>query len=670
MASNAQGRSLPHLPHDHAGMAKLKPREKAALMRQRLLDVGVDAECRRLSGTGEHLPPLSDFEMLFRSHASFIHLWDDFLLRVFPRHEVQLGKMNLAVVKARRNEAEAKSEKQAKRDTLDRLTEQLAKLNKERDAKEQLILSKESLASSIADKARRHRASRRASAVSSTLRRSKQLASSMFIDNELKHRERKLGPLEDQLQSYERIIANATRRGNEQEENEARENCRRELRNAVDTLKANTLRRMDNLNETGFRDTDGSTVNNNNNNDEDELPQEATLRLLLESYSRQTIVDAFVAETLEGVRSMREEAIKAQHLDANDASTLDCSIDESGVIVDEMARREEKELEGRKKAAKKDLQLKILQIEDEAASYEAQTDKLRAVSEASATMDPNLHAHIRRILERRLSEETASLQSLVDEASGQEKALQAKREKVQAAKDEMELTDNLIAAFSQQATCYREALKDAGNDDVTFDPSLMKEAAKEIRLKAASLQDSGVHATRTWSSLRTDQLAAHGHDSKDGNPALIRDVDAAPGISHSTRRSLADWIGDDASRRSFSAIMDAVLQKKRECDRKEMALTNRPSLKSIAELEEAAETWTVTRGAQVTPKTDDQQDGAANQPSSNPRPAKTQAALLTKADSVMNQIMERCVQLTAAEKTLSEEGAFSVNIESLRHPCA
>ena len=52
---------------------------------------------------------------------------------------------------------------------------------------------------------------------------------------------------------------------------------------------------------------------------------------------------------------------------------------------------------------------------------------------------------------------------LVDEASSQEEALRAKRKKVQAAKDEMKLTDNLIAAFSQQASSCRHALKDNGN---------------------------------------------------------------------------------------------------------------------------------------------------------------------------------------------------------------
>ena len=63
--------------------------------------------------------------------------------------------------------------------------------------------------------------------------------------------------------------------------------------------------------------------------------------------------------------------------DASDASALDCSIDESGIIVDEMARREEKELKTRRNAAKKELQLKILQIEDEAGRREAETEKVR-----------------------------------------------------------------------------------------------------------------------------------------------------------------------------------------------------------------------------------------------------------------------------------------------------
>ena len=155
MASDAHGRPLPHLPHDHAGLTKLKPREKAALMRQRLLDLGVDAECRRLSGTAEHLPPVSDFEMLFRSQPSFIHLWDDYLLRVFPRHEVQLARQNLAVVKARRRRAEAEQEKRAERDHVRRLEEQLAQMSKENEAHENRIYAKKSLVTSGAGKGRK-----------------------------------------------------------------------------------------------------------------------------------------------------------------------------------------------------------------------------------------------------------------------------------------------------------------------------------------------------------------------------------------------------------------------------------------------------------------------------------------------------------------------------------
>ena len=43
-------------------------------------------------------------------------------------------------------------------------------------------------------------------------------------------------------------------------------------------------------------------------------------------------------------------------------------MDESGIIIDESARRDEKELKRKKEMAKKSLQLKILQIEDEAES--------------------------------------------------------------------------------------------------------------------------------------------------------------------------------------------------------------------------------------------------------------------------------------------------------------
>ena len=65
-------------------------------------------------------------------------------------------------------------------------------------------------------------------------------------------------------------------------------------------------------------------------------------------------------------RSLNNSLQLFSALDPREASTLDCSLDESGIIVDESARREEKELKRRREAAKKELQKDIVKVQDEA----------------------------------------------------------------------------------------------------------------------------------------------------------------------------------------------------------------------------------------------------------------------------------------------------------------
>ena len=175
------------------------------------------------------------------------------------------------------------------------------------------------------ERSRGHRGSRRVATLSSNLRRSKHLASFTFVENEQKLREQKLVPLEDRLQSYERIIANAAGRGDHEDENDVRASCRRELRSAIEAVKAHTLRQMDHLNDTSLRDTDDGVDNNDNNvmkTADSTFPHEDAMRHLLQSYSRKTILDALICEALDGVQKMREEGFKAQHLGTSDTSRI------------------------------------------------------------------------------------------------------------------------------------------------------------------------------------------------------------------------------------------------------------------------------------------------------------------------------------------------------------
>ena len=143
MAFSSQPR-VPTLPRDYVGLSRLKPREKAFLIRQRLLELGVDAECRRLSGSVESMPPAVDFEMLFSQAPALSRLMDDSLLRVFPEHDVKLMRKNLSVINARNKMAEVEKEKEEKRRKAKELTEKLAEKTKEMEGKDKLILSKQS----------------------------------------------------------------------------------------------------------------------------------------------------------------------------------------------------------------------------------------------------------------------------------------------------------------------------------------------------------------------------------------------------------------------------------------------------------------------------------------------------------------------------------------------
>ena len=108
---------------DSLALKRMKTREKASLLRQRLADLSIDLECRRIRGinivssgvsgrssrNGDcyRLPPSHELEILFTNSPLICLVWDHFLLRILPESKVNLCRKNLRVKKARRDKSDA-----------------------------------------------------------------------------------------------------------------------------------------------------------------------------------------------------------------------------------------------------------------------------------------------------------------------------------------------------------------------------------------------------------------------------------------------------------------------------------------------------------------------------------------------------------------------------------
>ena len=168
-------------------------------------------------------------------------------------------------------------------------------------------------------------------------------------------------------------------------------------------------------------------------------------------------------------------------------------------------------------------------------------------------------------------------------------------------------------------------------------------------------------------------MAAHRDESRvgvDGKSSLVRDVDAVPRIGDVARRLMEDCVGIPASSRqqSFASVVNAMMEREMACRRKEESLGQRPEMRSLVPLEDALEAWNAKKSNDGSHANGTHNDNACNVTvtlndvtlhlSDDSKTGK--GASLSEAKEVMTRVMERCVKLTAAEKTLEEEGGFAV----------
>ena len=208
---------------------------------------------------------------------------------------------------------------------------------------------------------------------------------------------------------------------------------------------------------------------------------------------------------------------------------------------------------------------------------------------------------------------------------------------------------------------------------VPFDVAVMKEAAKEIQQKSTALEGSGHQALETWTATRVERMAAHrdGARGKSGavvggeKSSLVRDVDDFPQLDDALRSTLTETVGIPSSRHTAFHILECLVERETECCREEELLAQRPRVKSLAPLEEALQSWNVEKAIQcgADDETIDDRSGFGDVTGvgvNQSRNKNNREANLAEAKRVISRVMERCVKLTEAEKTLENESGFAV----------
>ena len=121
-------------------------------------------------------------------------------------------------------------------------------------------------------------------------------------------------------------------------------------------------------------------------------------------------------------------------------------------------------------------------------------------------------------------------------------------------------------------------------------------------------------------------------------------------------------------------LVAALRQREDDCRRTEDALAAKPKIKSLEDAEDAAEAWRTDKiaklgggggdaadaAAAADHKTKNDINGTVYDDKNHDNNNNNMEANLSRARWRMGDVMERCVELTAAGKTLEEEVGFSV----------
>ena len=162
-----------------------------------------------------------------------------------------------------------------------------------------------------------------------------------------------------------------------------------------------------------------------------------------------------------------------------------------------------------------------------------------------------------------------------------------------------------------------------------------------------------------------------------GKGSLVRDCDATLGLSAGAAAVAAASGLIPPSRQSLPFLVAALHRREDDCRRPEDALAAKPKIKSLEDAEDAAEAWRNDKIAKLGSGGGGAADAAAgddrketkydingtvydDKNNDNNNNYNNLEANLARARRRMGDAMERCVELTAAEKTLEEEVGFSV----------
>jgi len=712
---------------DFLALKKMKSREKAALLRQRLIDLGVDVECRRIRGSvlssgrsskngvrdeaGYRLPPAHELEILFTNSPLLCLVWDHFLLRVWPQARINFCRQNLRVNKVKLGKSEAERLKVERKKERDELLGKLEATNQYialKTKKLEYIAMK--MIEEEAVKSRQKEAKARTSVSSTNLERLSQSLASQFARGEREESD-KWQSTARKLEEYRHALKIAGGGGEGVGGTDATASndftdCLSQLRAAFQAIKTEIYEKLPNGSSSSTESdkgvTDLSLEFSKTETESGECRHLDLLQSILRSHSRADIIAALLEETQSKSRLLKRSEANAAFLDPSEASALDCSMDESGIIIDESARRDEKELKQKKDNAKKQLQFKIMQIEDEAASCFQRAHEAEATRLKSFQTEPDslVRAQALAASKQVLTEEIVRLQQFVDQVADEELELKKKRQNVADVQDAMKLTENIMAALIKDLNQRRHLTiglcEEAFN---SLDSSGVKEAAKEIGVKSGALEKYGHEMNATWTALRLENLptqrvdsdahstdgvtietgAALASNSNTATSTLVREVDVAQFLSPSSQKALSRL--SILPRQSTPSVLESLTKREDECRKKEERLSSRPKVFGLEELEEAERVWegesdvgnkenyslsnfkdkssSVNASSFSRSALGNSTFNSTNNSCNSTRNGVTSSEESLKlANQLTGRVMERCVSLAAAEKTHAEEKGF------------
>jgi len=695
-------------------LGSMTVKEKAILFRQRLIELGVDLECP-LDKHGQRLPPASDYEILFTGSPFLTEAWDNFLLRVIPKGEAELARKNLLLNQLMKGKVLKDKEEEQMKIKKEEQKQRIAALMEEKRKKEEKLKHLEEESKKLSTKSAQKK---RESMKRRKEKSAKEVMTQSFRKSQSLTESQKLKPIFTGLKDIDKVLAKAVedevdstgdsgtktlsmdKAKNSLQTSSEVEGLGTKLSTLVAFLKRELVQSIEEVINSAPSPSSSSSIASAKSNDSNNNTTNGTssvsslvgsvsywhqLSKIFSTHSRLSILNALEAETEFAIRGLDADAAEAEASFVTEARDLNCSLDESGTVVDQAVDSEK--LQKRKELAKNKLQFKLLtdnrEIEREhgqCGNIEQKIEAIKIAIKESLISNGTENGKVESImvaleaycqkkaiksLHEFVQEEIQALERDIADNAGQEVLVASKQAALEASKAEMKSVDNSIDALTirvKKMTCtIQEKIKDG---TVEFKEEKTKDECQALSSKAASLTQHSqicledfkkISLDHLWSTKST--LVKPGQFETKFGPEgltkstrdLVRAIDVLS--SNSSEPNFCVSKGDKArcqhldgylsiplARQSFDQVF-ACLESRREILEEAEAINDKKTdIKSLESAHEALEYWE----------------------SQEEKDQESIAKFLEQGKENANVTNEHCVIMSNTERNLNEPGFMTL----------